>query len=90
VPGQERVFLLADNLPAVRMLTRFCCRRAFPMTLPKYLGSASSDDAVTTELAASMCILMRDQAASLANEAAKARGLVELAIAGAVAIKGVR
>ena len=50
LPGQERVFLLADNLPTVRMLTRFCCRRAFPMTLPKYLGSASSDDAVTTEL----------------------------------------
>jgi len=84
------VFLLADNLPAVRMLTRFCCRPVFPMTLPKYLGSASSDDAVTTELCSVYVHFNARSDPPLANEAAKARGLVELAIAGAVAIRGVR
>jgi glycosyltransferase involved in cell wall biosynthesis len=49
LPGHERVFLLADNSPTARVLTRFCCRRAFLMTLPKYLGSTASDDAVTTD-----------------------------------------
>jgi len=34
--GQERVFLLADTVPIARMLTRVCCRRAFPMPVPKY------------------------------------------------------
>jgi hypothetical protein len=34
--GQERVFLLADTVPLARMLTRICCRRAFPMPVPKY------------------------------------------------------
>jgi hypothetical protein len=48
-PGQERVFLLADDLQTVRTLTRFCRRRAFPMTLPKYFGSALSDDAVSND-----------------------------------------
>ena len=41
LPGHERVFLLADNSPTARVLTRFCCRRAFLMTLPKYLGSTA-------------------------------------------------
>jgi glycosyltransferase involved in cell wall biosynthesis len=46
--GQERVFLLADTVPLARMLTRVCCRSAFPMPVPKYhVASACLQSAPT-------------------------------------------
>ena len=48
MPGQERVFLLADNSPLARTLSRFCCRRAFTTPLPMHFSSTSSDDAAAS------------------------------------------
>jgi hypothetical protein len=46
--GQERVFLLADTVPIARMLTRVCCRRAFPMPVPKYHIASTCVQSVPT------------------------------------------
>jgi hypothetical protein len=50
--GQERVFLLADTTPLSQMMTRVCCRRAFPISAPIYhavpaRGSSASNTAQT-------------------------------------------
>ena len=50
--GQERVFLLADTMPLSQMMTRVCCRRAFPISAPIYhavpaRGSSASNTAQT-------------------------------------------
>ena len=50
--GQDRVFLLADTMPLSQMMTRVCCRRAFPISAPIYhalpaRGSSASNTSQT-------------------------------------------